>query len=102
VGKAGCVMSLPGCCDQTIHADTAHIFTHQQLPPHYCNLFIPTQPSDDKAIGQTAFILGSHDLKTSTRVMVEEDGQVSNDQSTLPFIYDFIFLIIRLFNTSPN
>ena len=32
---------MPGCLDQTIHADTSHIYTHIQLPGHYFNLFIP-------------------------------------------------------------
>ena len=41
VGKMGVIMTLPGCADQTIHADTAHIFEHVHLPPHYVNLFIP-------------------------------------------------------------
>ena len=41
VGKFGAVVSLPGCKDQTIHADTAHIYEHVHLPPHYLNLFLP-------------------------------------------------------------
>jgi hypothetical protein len=54
VGKPGAVVSLGGCVDQTIHADTAHIFSHyqvlpslssppaspSQLPAHYVNLFL--------------------------------------------------------------
>jgi hypothetical protein len=53
VGKPGAVVSLGGCVDQTIHADTAHIFSHHQvlspplppphssqLPAHYVNLFL--------------------------------------------------------------
>eukprot|EP00604_Paraphysomonas_vestita_P003924 CAMPEP_0174823316 /NCGR_PEP_ID=MMETSP1107-20130205/23421_1 /TAXON_ID=36770 /ORGANISM="Paraphysomonas vestita, Strain GFlagA" /LENGTH=214 /DNA_ID=CAMNT_0016045403 /DNA_START=251 /DNA_END=892 /DNA_ORIENTATION=+ len=40
VGKPGTVISLGGCTDQTIHADTAHIFSHVQLPAHYVNLFL--------------------------------------------------------------
>lgn len=31
VGKPGTVISLGGCNDQTIHADTAHIFSHVQV-----------------------------------------------------------------------
>ena len=34
-------MSLPGCADQTIHADTPHIYVHTKLPAHYVNLFMP-------------------------------------------------------------
>ena len=41
IGKMGTVVSLPGCKDQTIHADTAHIFEHTHLPAHYLNFFIP-------------------------------------------------------------
>eukprot|EP01032_Pedospumella_encystans_P023523 gene23523-26628_t len=41
VGKMGAVVSLPGCTDQTIHADTPHIFEHVHLPGHYLNLFLP-------------------------------------------------------------
>lgn len=41
VGEMGCVMSMPGCLDQTIHADSAHLFDHVQLPAHYVNMFIP-------------------------------------------------------------
>merc|ERR1712196_764417 len=34
-GKMGTIVSMPGCGDQTIHADTSHIFVHTHLPPHY-------------------------------------------------------------------
>ena len=30
-GEVGAVVSLPGCLDQTIHADTAHLFDHVQV-----------------------------------------------------------------------
>jgi hypothetical protein len=113
--------------DQTIHADTSHLFVHTNLPPHYINLFIPackrdlplsrnTKPtlsspaievpattstdsetgcakSEKKPfvesekqtrlsslgngfeIGQTAFVLGSHHLEVSARIMTEAEGQ---------------------------
>lgn len=107
VGKPGCVISLPGCADQTIHADTSHLFVHQQLPSHYVNQFICTtngstslmkfhHTSDIKneemsthlikedkvegylrgfAVGSTAFVPGSHDLKLCSFIMNEEGGQ---------------------------
>lgn len=42
VGIPGTIFSFPGCADQTIHADTPHLFVHQSLPPHYVNLFVVT------------------------------------------------------------
>lgn len=79
VGQVGAVMSLPGCADQTIHADTPHLYVHTQLPPHYVNLFLPavSEGSASAAIevGQTAFVLGSHQLRVSAHVMNEEGGQ---------------------------
>jgi len=78
-GQVGCVMSLPGCADQTIHADTPHLYVHTHLPPHYVNLFLPAaaagSPRAACEVGQTAFVLGSHRLSTSAAVMVDEGGQ---------------------------
>lgn len=75
IGHVGAVISFPGCADQTIHADTAHIYTPCHLPGHYFNLFIPASLSDDIRLGQTAFILSSHHLETSADIMVGERGQ---------------------------
>jgi ectoine hydroxylase-related dioxygenase (phytanoyl-CoA dioxygenase family) len=79
VGQVGAVMSLPGCADQTIHADTAHLYVHTQLPAHYINLFLPAVAAGSNSaaieVGQTAFILGSHLLRISAHVMNEEGGQ---------------------------
>jgi hypothetical protein len=79
VGQVGCVMSLPGCEDQTIHADTPHIYTHAQLQGHYYNLFLVGvergSPAAGKQCGQTAFVLGSHDLETCASVMAGAGGQ---------------------------
>jgi Phytanoyl-CoA dioxygenase (PhyH) len=79
VGQVGVVMSLPGCTDQTIHADTAHLYVHIQLPPHYVNLFMPAvaagSPCAEIEVGQTAFVLGSHQLRVSAHIMNEEGGQ---------------------------
>jgi hypothetical protein len=91
VGNIGCVMSVPGCIDQTIHADTAHIYEHIQLPGHYYNLFIPAvtgpvQTSDET--GQTAFIAGSHILDTCTDMMVRECGEAKIEANLLrPQLY---------------
>ena len=91
----GAVVSLGGCTDQTIHADTSHIFSHVQLPAHYVNLFLPSivPPTEDSMrrfgwkhtgkitedgllcgccdirVGQTVFIAGSHDLLVSDLCM---------------------------------
>jgi ectoine hydroxylase-related dioxygenase (phytanoyl-CoA dioxygenase family) len=70
-------MSLPGCADQTIHADTAHLFVHTQLPGHYYNLFMPAVANEAEtshAVGQTAFVLGTHVLKSCAHVMTQEGG----------------------------
>eukprot|EP01038_Epipyxis_sp_PR26KG_P016476 gene16476-22480_t len=96
VGQVGVVMSLPGCVDQTIHADTSHLFSHVHLPPHYLNLFIPgiscetplrQMPSIENKeqiqmdvdegylCGQTAYVLESHRLRVSAAIMTEENGQ---------------------------
>ena len=79
IGEVGVVMSLPGCADQTIHADTAHLYVHTQLPGHYINLFAPAVSAGSSSasieVGQTAFILGSHQLRISAHVMNEEGGQ---------------------------
>eukprot|EP01035_Chromulina_nebulosa_P020861 gene20861-27038_t len=57
IADIGAVVSLPGCVDQTIHADTSHLYTHVHLP------------------GQTAFVVDTHKLIHSAAVMVDEDGQ---------------------------
>ena len=79
VGQVGAVMSLPGCADQTIHADTAHLYVHAQLPGHYVNLFLPAvspaDGSDAFEVGQTAYVCGTHLLSVSAKVMTQEGGQ---------------------------
>jgi len=79
VGVVGAVMSLPGCADQTIHADTPHTHVHVHLPGHYFNLFLPAvlqeEEDHDFRVGQTAFVLGSHTLSVSALVMTQEGGQ---------------------------
>lgn len=86
VGPLACVMSMTGCADQTIHADTSHTYVHVELPGHYYNLFSPAvdaavtgddggEEEDRYYIGQTAFVCGSHLLKIAADVMVREGGQ---------------------------
>jgi len=81
INAVGAVMSLPGCVDQTIHADTAHLYLHvpDHMPPAYFNLFIPAVQRDrldgSLLVGQTAFVAGSHKLSVSAKVMCEEGGQ---------------------------
>lgn len=83
----GAVVSLPGCADQAIHADTPHIFEHIDLPPHYLNLFLPatnhwnssTKAADEfdgnTPIGGTAFLVGSHKLEICERLMKYNDDE---------------------------
>jgi hypothetical protein len=66
------VLSLPGCEDQAVHADTPHLYEHMQLPPHYVNLFLPAVSSDaqcDASVGQTAWVTGTHKLAVAARLM---------------------------------
>lgn len=81
VGDFGCVMSLPGCVDQTIHADTPHLYTHTQLPGHYFNLFLVAAekktPAASFDCGQTCFIQGSHELETCCDIMAGSGGQAA-------------------------
>lgn len=76
-GAVGAIMTLPGCKNQTIHADTPHLYTHTHLPPHYINVFMPAVAEahrDDFSVGQTAFVLGSHQLSASHLMMVKSGG----------------------------
>lgn len=86
VGHIGAVISLPGCVDQTIHADAAHIYTPSHLPGHYYNLFLPASElstiqdhryiDPDYKLGQTAFILSSHKLEISAKTMADGDQKL--------------------------
>ena len=80
IGELGCVMNFNGCADQTIHADTSHLYVHTptSLPPHYINIFCPAVDESklSYAIGQTAFVVESHKLEMSTKIMVEENGNI--------------------------
>jgi len=80
IGELGCVMNFSGCADQTIHADTSHLYVHTpaSLPPHYINIFCPAvdEAKLSYSIGQTAFVVESHKLDISTKIMVEENGNI--------------------------
>lgn len=93
VCPAGAVMSLPGAADQLLHADTPHLYDHLHLPPHYLNFFFPAAvlpqqsrappasvdtPRDTAfAVGQTAFLLGSHFLEHSEACMDHPAGEAA-------------------------
>lgn len=71
IGVLGSVVSLPGCADQALHADTPHLFEHlDYLPPHYINVFAPGCPADP-FVGPTAFVHGSHRLSYTARYRQE-------------------------------
>jgi hypothetical protein len=105
-----------GCADQTIHADTPHLFPHcpSHLPPHYLNLFLPaasppppppssssstrdTEGEGEEAeeamlrLGQTAFVLDSHRLPVSAKIMagvglsagMEEEEEMEQKEALL-------------------
>lgn len=95
LGQIGSVISCPGSADQAIHADTPHLFEHEDcLPCHYLNVFTPgyhvvDDPNDDcveheftddgiwtgnSTIGGTAFVYGSHKLSVSAQLLSEEDN----------------------------
>eukprot|EP00940_MAST-03C_sp_MAST-3C-sp2_P000229 g229.t1 len=70
IGRIGCVLSFPGSKSQALHADTPHLLdSYDALPAHYLNCFCPACPDPDLAIGQTAFIVGSHKMSCSARLV---------------------------------
>ena len=71
--EVGAVMTIPGCQDQTIHADTPHLYEHVQLPGHYINLFMPAakrEVLEDFRLGQTAFVCKSHIMQNCAKMML--------------------------------
>lgn len=114
IGQVGAVMALPGCVDQTIHADTAHIYTHQTLPAHYFNLFLPALSAEfdneQPDVGQTAFVLGSHKLETAYDVMVSARGNEELNQRLVRphldvgdgLVFDCRILHLGLANRHPS
>ena len=94
LGQIGSVISCPGSADQAIHADTPHLFEHEDcLPCHYLNVFTPGYQVVDDAnvadfvthefcdgiwtgnstMGGTAFVYGSHKLSVSAQLLSEEE-----------------------------
>ena len=57
----GCVVSLPGADDGSVHYDSPHLWGPrvQALPPHQLNLFVPLVKLDPET-GATGFAVGSH------------------------------------------
>jgi hypothetical protein len=77
VSPVGGIVTLPGCGDQAIHADTPHLFEHiPDLPAHYINVFVPGTEFDPK-VGGTAFIHGSHNLEFTTKYCSSRDYKAS-------------------------
>ena len=107
-------MSLPGCADQTIHSDTPHLYTHDTLPGHYFNLFLPALSAEFDnerlEVGQTAFVLGSHKLKTTYDVMVSSRGNEELNQRLVRphlevgdgLVFDCRILHLGLANQHPS
>lgn len=60
------VISLPGAAEQALHADVPHVVDHVQLPGQAFNLFLAVD--EDPLAGQTAFVVGSHDLATCAEI----------------------------------
>ena len=85
---AGVVFTLPQCLDQTIHADTPHLYEHVQLPCHYLNLFIPAANEGIlkmHELGQTAFVCKSHIMKNSAVMM---QSGLSGSKGSVAFVQD--------------
>ena len=103
VGPIGGLVSLPGAADQALHADTPHLFEAifkqtlwstdrleatdtskdiSSLPPHYINAFTSGCASSDR-VGQTAFLVQTHDLAVTARYEDDEDSsrRSSSDES---------------------
>lgn len=78
---AGAVIAMPGADDQLVHADTEHLYEHAHLPPHYLNFFFPAANDGcggtDLRVGQTAFIVGSHKLRTCMECMDNPAGDAA-------------------------
>ena len=101
LGQIGSVISCPGSGDQAIHADTPHLFEHEDcLPCHYLNVFTPgyhvvDDQTDDSVdhefidgiwtgnstMGGTALVYGSHKLSVSAQLLSEEDAGGMKDDN---------------------
>lgn len=68
LSSVGGIVSLPGAADQAVHADTPHLFEHENcLPAHYINAFTPGCYHDDPRVGGTAFVHESHQLSFTAK-----------------------------------
>ncbi|GMH96094.1 hypothetical protein TrST_g4627 [Triparma strigata] len=79
---AGSVISLPGCADQCLHADTEHLYDFM-CPTHYVNLFAVGGDFGEE-VGQTAFVKGSQDLEVCGRM--QEDRKMLEENVVRPFL----------------
>ena len=76
VGSVGGIITLPGCADQAVHADTSHLFEHvDELPAHYINIFTPGCKANPN-VGQTAFVHESHKLAFCAKYMSSRRGDL--------------------------
>ncbi len=74
LSPVGGIVTLSGCGDQAIHADTPHLFEHiPDLPAHYINVFAPGT-KQSKEIGATAFFHGSHNLEFTAKHCGSNEG----------------------------
>eukprot|EP00939_MAST-03C_sp_MAST-3C-sp1_P001229 g1229.t1 len=81
IGAIGSVISFSGSTAQAIHADTPHLLdSFDALPPHYVNLFCPAiegETSEKMKIGQTAFVVGSHKMSCSARLVRHDEDRAA-------------------------
>lgn len=123
LGQIGSVVSCPGSGDQAIHADTPHLFEHDDCHPcHYCNVFTPgykiTNDVDDElnnktpscvqnefldglwtgssAMGGTALVYESHRLSVSATLLSESDGSSSSDENERTFLRRQLLQLLTL------
>lgn len=74
LSPVGGIVTLSGCGDQAIHADTPHLFEHiPDLPAHYINVFAPGTKRSEK-VGGTAFVHGSHNLEFTAKYCGSNEG----------------------------
>jgi len=77
MSSVGGIVTLAGCADQAIHADTPHLFEHiADLPAHYINVFAPGTPFHQD-LGGTAFAHGSHSLEFTAKYCGSGEGYQS-------------------------
>lgn len=89
IGPMGAIVSFPGSADQALHADTPHLFEHDDcLPAHYINAFClgisdvrmevdgDGCATGDTPVGGTVFVHESHRLSFTAEM--EYDRVIGN------------------------